>query len=595
MPRLKTSIIALLIVLVVSYALAYLFETRRVAAIQERSIAVRVGELDRQIKQLSFVPRLLSDDATIVIAALTAPESSENTQLASRRLQTAQIESGLDFAFLMNPRGITIATSNWASELSFIGNDYSFRPYFQTAIKGSTSTYFAVGATTGIPGYFIAEPVTRRGEVLGVVVAKMALTAPVDTWREFDDQTIVLDEYGVVILATQPQYLYHPTQPLSESDIAEIRRERRYPIANLEDQDGLLRFMQYRQYSSELQSQPWQMVTLVSRSSIHQMAGLITAICLVLALLTLSFLRVYHQQKRLVATQLRHAGELEGQVALRTRELEQAQNALIAESNYAVLGRMSAAINHEINQPLASLRLNLASLRKLIEQPNHNVDEIEDIVVESDRTTKRIGLVVATLRNFTRGNTMRRETIEISKLVQEVSATIKSERPSMSKHLSVSTCDSASTLEGDNVLLQQALLNLLYNAIDAVLHHDSPLLTISVTEPQTGGMYTAAINQPQDIAKVDVTGWYIKVSVKDNGGGVPSEMIPALFEPFNANNNANKKQQQGLGLGLSITKQIAESHAGILIYENNSTGSIFSLLLPVVTPAWSLENAAFDE
>ena len=571
----------------VSYALAFLFETRRVAAIQERSISVRVGELDRQIKQLSFVPRLLSDDATIV----TATESLENTQLASHRLQTAQIESGLDFAFLMNPRGVTIASSNWDSQLSFIGNDYSFRPYFKTAIKGNTSTYFAVGATTGVPGYFIAEPVTDRGEVIGVVVAKMALTAPVDTWKEFDDQTVVLDEYGVVILATQPQYLYHPTKPLSESDIAEIRRERRYPVTRLEGQGGVLEFELYRQYSSKLQSQPWQMVTLVSRSAIHRMAALITTICLVLALLTLLFLRVYHQQKRLVATQLRHAGELEGQVALRTKELEQAQNALIAESNYAVLGRMSAAINHEINQPLASLRLNLASLRKLIEQPNQNVDEIEDIVVESDRTTKRIGLVVATLRSYTRGNTMRRETIETSRLIQEVTSTIKSERPSMSKHLNVSTSDAPSTLEGDNVLLQQALLNLLYNAIDAVLHHDSPLVTLSVTEAQTGDQCAAIINQPRDITKIDATGWYVKISVKDNGGGVPSDMIPALFEPF----NANKKQQHGLGLGLSITKQIIESHAGILVYEDISDGSIFSLLLPVLTPVRSLENAAFDE
>lgn len=579
MPRFKTTAIGLVLLFLVSYALAYLYEKQRIETIQERSISARVSELDRQIKQLSFVPKLLSDDATIVTAAL----DSSKAQLASDRLKKAQIESGLDFAFLMNPSGITVAASNWDSPLSFIGRDYSFRPYFQTALKGMSSTYFAVGATTGIPGYFIAEPVTRLGDVIGVVVAKMALTAPVDTWQEFEDQTIVLDEYGVIILASQPQILYHPAKPLSDAEIAEIRRERRYPITNSEQQSTDSVIAPYRQYSSRLQSQPWTMMTLLSRWSVHQTAATIAIMCSILASLALLLLRVYHQKNQLVSTQQRLAKELEEQVALRTKELEQAQNALIAESNYAVLGRMSAAINHEINQPLTSLRLNLASLRKLIETPNHNVDDIEDIVVESDRTTKRIGLVVSTLRNFTRGNTVRRETIKTGNLIQEVTATIRSERPLMSKHLSVSVCENPPALKGDNVLLQQALLNLLYNAIDAVIGQKNPVLGLSLSRPQLGASYTSIINQTKDSVAIDPSAWYLKISVTDNGGGVPSEMIPALFAPF----HAHKNQQQGLGLGLSIAQQITESHAGVIVHEAISDGSVFSLLLPVILPSHS--------
>ncbi|MFK7853255.1 MAG: ATP-binding protein [Granulosicoccus sp.] len=576
----RTSIgLALIAVLLAIYAAAYVFELNKVKNTHMRSIAAHVVQFDRQIEQLSFIPKLLSGDTNIVNAIrLTTPE---HVQLANLRLQKAQIDSGLDFAFLMNMEGITVASSNWGNAVSFVGKDYSFRPYFKNAARGMSSTYFAVGATTGVPGYFIAEPVSVNSIVMGVVVAKMALSAPVETWRGLDFETAILDEYGVAILASSNELLYRATRPLLASEIDELNNERRYPTDMLENSSISKTSEKYRKYSAHLQSEPWQYITLVAKHTYHLRAAYISAISFAFACIALLLFRTYRQQRHMVASEQRHSRELEGQVKRRTAELEKAQDALIAESNYAILGKMSAAINHEINQPLASLRLNLASLRKLVENPSGNVKDIEEIVVESDRTTKRIGLVIASLRNYTRKNRMRVESINVMNLIEEVASSIRIERPTMSKHLTLSGSLNKILIDGDRVLLQQALFNLLYNAIDSVIQNEHPIITLSLIDPMPGPEILKSYDQEYTLERIkntDPSKCYVGISVKDNGDGVPLEILPSLFEPF----STNKDHQGGLGLGLTIANQIAESHKGMLIYSRVTNGSRFTLLLPTV-------------
>lgn len=562
------------------YAMAYLFELNRVSTAQSRAISAQVKELDRQIERLSFIPKLLSADTEIVKAVTVSSASS--IKAANLRLEAARNDSGLDFAFLMDTKGITVASSNWNNEVSFVGNDYSFRPYFKGALLAKTSTYFAVGATTGEPGYFIAEPVIEGSRVIGVVVAKMALDAPVETWEGLNFETAITDEHGVVILTSKKQLLYKPTHPLTTVEINTIQSERRYPVTYLETQKAEQAFSQYRKYMSRLRTEPWQYITLVPRKSYHLMAFYLSAITLAFVCIGLLLLRIYRQQKRLVTVEQEHSRALEDQVLERTEALERAQHALIAESNYAILGRMSAAINHEINQPLASLRLNLASLRKLIENPSDNVEEIETTVIDSDRTTKRIGLVITTLRNYSRNNRMHMDKIDINALLDDVTGAIRIERPKMCEHIDVTNASVDIRVEGDKILLEQALLNLLYNAIDSVIQATNPKVTLAVRNPSSGADI-ASLHEKEYTADrtsaLDMTQYYVSISVTDNGGGVPKHLIPNLFEPF----TTGKDTHGGLGLGLTIANQIAESHRGVLIYTGVTDGSTFTLLLPALT------------
>jgi len=268
-------------------------------------------------------------------------------------------------------------------------------------------------------------------------------------------------------------------------------------------------------------------------------------------------------QKNLAATEKRHARQLELEVQQRTDELKSAQQALIIESNYAMMGRVSGAINHEVNQPLASLRLNLATLRQLIESPDYDIAEIQQIVIDSDRTTKRIGRVITTLRNLTNQKRTEHSKVNMLRVIAEVRETIERERPVMYRSLSFTVGEALPAINGSEVLLQQAVLNLLYNAFDAVVDVENPKVELMAYATDT-----------------DIT-----IDVVDNGCGVSELVAASLFKPFVSDNTG----KSGLGLGLTLVEMIAQDHGGLLQYkpvpdgvaDRVAPGSIFILKIPI--------------
>jgi two-component system C4-dicarboxylate transport sensor histidine kinase DctB len=234
--------------------------------------------------------------------------------------------------------------------------------------------------------------------------------------------------------------------PLTEEQFKQLERDRRYTLQPArvvahepESQTRVIRNdigeSTYLMFSQSLVTEPWQLLALVAQRSIHQQTTLLLAAIVSVALIGFLCLRVFQQQRQLVQSEQRNSQSLEEQVARRTRELELAQQRLISESNFAMLGRMSAAINHEINQPLASLRLNLASLRTMIELPEADQDEISQIVVDSDRTTKRIARVISSLRSLVRKSDLQFHVVDLEKVVRDVFDTVQRERTVASKYL----------------------------------------------------------------------------------------------------------------------------------------------------------------
>ena len=492
-----------------------------------------------------------------------------NLANANQSLLQAQISSRASFAFVMDTSGTTVASSNFMDEVSFVGKNYGFRPYFQRAMELEQATFFAVGATTGIPGYFVAHAVRHSGELKGVVVVKTELAGLFDAWRLAPYEWVALDEFGVAILSTKNDFLYSTTRELSGSERRRIDNDRRYvPAASSQfninpvdqtasRQDDQSWFVQGRGLTAE----KWQLLLVIEQYWVWLRAlYYVLALGSVLTIIALIY-RNLLIQKRLAATEHRHAHDLEIEVEERTKQLRATQEELIAESNFAMLGRMSAAINHEVNQPLASLRLNLASLRKVLDQPNSDPSEIRQIVVDSDRTTKRIGRVVTTLRSLAGSKKTQFIHVRIDSLVADVVETVRRERPEMSKALEVSGSDARLEVLGDEILLQQLLLNLLYNAFDAVLTIDNPVVSLKVSHQRNS----------------------VSLDIVDNGRGVSDAVKPALFKPF----SSDKSKVSGLGLGLTLAKMIADEHKASLNYRPvkkefpPSTGSVFTLTMPL--------------
>lgn len=561
---LKLSLVAL--GLLALWQLCLWYTISDVQASQQRQQRAQRVDLDRQLDQFSFIPKLLSEDIQIR-EALEQPDTN-SILAANMRLSRTQQGSGLDVAYLLDGSGNTVASSNWTDALSFVGIGYSFRPYFKNAIKGRAATFFAVGVTSGIPGYFIAQPVFAREQVLGVVVAKVELAVLVDSWSQLPYESVVTDEFGVIILSTRQDLLYTPTRVLNSEQKSQLQDERRYQLT--EPTRQFISEHSAKRYSQRLTNEPWQLLSLSNEVGIQRRAMVLTiaiaSLCLIAYLLT----RLYQQQVRLVRSEQRHSLELEEKVLHRTRELETAQQRLISESNFTMLGRMSGAINHEINQPLASLRLNLASLRTMIENGDADQNEIKQIVVDSDRTTKRIGRVISSLRSLAQKNESRFELFDVAKLINEVYGTVQRERQAVSRHLCIENADINIFVLGDEILIQQALLNLLYNAFDAVLGIKEPRVVLSIQRERC-----SAIND--DTNKRAVNQEYVVICVSDNGPGISPSVATTLFEPF----ATSRGKTDGLGLGLTIARQIALDHGGELRYDADAITCQFTLELPV--------------
>jgi two-component system C4-dicarboxylate transport sensor histidine kinase DctB len=585
-----TIIIAALIVLLIT---AWVIELWRAQEFLQTQVEQQTKELDRELAQLSILPRLLSIDPRMA-AALTGA-APDVISIANHALATTKTESGVSFAFLMNTDGDTIASSNWNDPVSFVGKNYKFRPYFYGALQGRLSTFFAVGATTGVPGYFIADAVRSDDQVIGVIVVKMELDRLLESWSENGFKSLLVDELGVVILSTEAALLYAPTAAIAPGVRSIIDEDRRYTLntrSSLQSLQNTIGRNQVWRLSSnsnnntgnsngnstgnsstlyisvdeKLNSENWTLHNFLPLSAIVK--GALPYFAILSSLLAIAYLsiRSYRQRKLIALTRERHAASLEFEVKQRTSELESAQQALIAQSNFAMLGRMSAAINHEINQPLASLRFNLATLRQMIDKPRPANDDLRETIIESDRTTKRIGRVVETLRSVARQGNRDLSQVGIKHLIGEVSNIVRRERPTAVTALSVeSNPDAQQTcVWGNEILLQQALLNLLYNALDAVLD----------TSNATVKLY----------ARLQAENETITIGVVDNGGGIDPSLVEHLFQPF----QAEMTHRKGLGLGLTLAKQIVEDHNGVLSYEPaQNGGSHFTVQLPIHSDARS--------
>ena len=579
--------------LVLVSVLIVVTERQKFAREQQDQLTAKTTDLEQLLKQFAVLPAILASDPRLRNALTERTDTSQT--LANLVLQRAAEKSDARFAFLIDSSGNVLAASNHADEVSFVGNNYGFRPYFSKAINGTAATFFAVGATTGIPGYFASEPVRNGSDVIGVVVVKLESSQLPVSWREGSSIALVTDELGVAILSTDQKLLYNSTSTLDAESVELIQNERRYQVTS---QSHLDRRAENRWHHNDagsdssyfvrsqlLEIEPWTLSLLIpsSKYNILTLRKLFAlyAVCLLGALLW----RTYWQQVKLSEERAQLAKRLEESVNEKTIELQNAQNALIAESNFVMLGRMSAAINHEINQPLASLRFDLATLRQLIENENNknetstsaemekDKDSMTSTVVDLDRTAKRITRVIDTLRALPNKQNAAFVSIPIGDLIDEVAATLVRERPVLSRALSVDSSaidDQGYCVSGEPILLQQALLNVLYNALDAIANLETPQAQLHAFESNNK----------------------MCIEVRDNGPGIDASIASRIFEPF----ESDPDKTSGLGLGLTLARQIIKDHGGTVHYQrkihsmdhagkttaNETEVTVFSIMLPLL-------------
>jgi two-component system, LuxR family, sensor kinase FixL len=235
---------------------------------------------------------------------------------------------------------------------------------------------------------------------------------------------------------------------------------------------------------------------------------------------------------------------------------QQLRERLILVSRLAMVGEIAAGIAHEVNQPLAAISNYASASARLLAASEPDIDEVQTALREIGTQAVRAGDIIRRLRRLARSPQMRRERANINTLVSEIAELARSDATRRDVRFELDLAPDVPAVDIDGGQIQQALLNLLWNALQA--------LDSGPTRPRQLRIATRLTPEGQ-----------VAIDICDNGPGVPAEAAPRLFEPFFST------KPDGTGLGLPMSRTIAESHGGTLHYRpNEPSGACFVLRLP---------------
>jgi two-component system, NtrC family, C4-dicarboxylate transport sensor histidine kinase DctB len=317
----------------------------------EATLDLTLRVLDGHLQRYEAVPDLLADSDNLR-ALLESPDDpvgrmALNIWLARKRAQLDALD-----IYVITPDGQTIAASNYDRDDSFIGENFSYRPYFQQAIAGNKGRFYAIGTTSGVRGYYFAAPVRgRTGTITGVVVVKIGLDVTEAEWRSQSARIMVTDPDGIVFMSSYPAWLNQGLLPLTPERMARAVRERRYadrPLRELPHQllqeAGVTRISlansngsphEYIMASKLLPRAEMTVRVLLDTGEVYAQARLAVLAVMLFVGATVAGLGVVLQRRARLAErfalQEQTKAELERRVALRTADLARVNTLIEAE------------------------------------------------------------------------------------------------------------------------------------------------------------------------------------------------------------------------------------------------------------------------
>ena len=545
-----------------------------------RQLELMAPDLQSLLERFETLPFVLGQQRELAQALAHADDPALLEQ-TNRMLQTIQRQAKVGALYLLDRQGLTIAASNFDQPLGFVGKNFSYRPYFSEALAGRAGRFYGIGTNTGEAGYFIAQPVFRngstRGPVDGVIVVKITLDEFERTWASSDDPILLADRSGVIFRTNRPGWRYHSLHPLDAATRAELARTQQYMgqrIAPLAGKPGPYVARAVGRLSWQLMLFPGRERAL--RAGIQWAAGAV----LLLACAGVSGWALHQRRRRLQermesrAALQRAAHDLERRILDRTealsatnRDLAQ-KNATLQETErllrstrdefvqagkLAMLGQMAAGVTHELNQPLAAIRAFADNARTFLargmpEQATGNLAHISDAAA-------RMGAIIAQLKGFARKDEAI-TSVDLARSLQASSFLLENDFRRHDAGLAIDTGSAPLRVTGNAVRIEQVLINLLRNALDAV---------------------AAAADRRVCVSMAREDGWAV-VRIRDSGAGISEQAAAHLFEPF----FTTKPSGQGLGLGLAISSSIVQAMNGRLAARNHEGGGAqFELRLPL--------------
>ena len=563
MRLLATAIVALGVV-VVFVANSLLTErfTESVRNRAELRLALFSGNIQSELQRTAVVPLLLSRDP-VLMSALQDGDFSQT----SARLIELQGEIAAAEIKLLDADGRTVA----ATDRNIIGTGHSGEAFFVEPRRTPETVFTVAEKSSGGFAFSYARAMRSGGRLLGVVVVDVDMMKLERGWAAFADTVAVTGSDGRILLATEPRWRGRSLEEalaLSEAPSPWQRLTRNAVAALGMAPDAWLRGEPMLQTEARLPFRGWRLHSFTRADSVRERVNGVLALVIMgfAILLTLSFWVTSRRARFQTALFARESAELRAlnlrlqrEIAEREKaqqDLAVAEQTLAQSSKLAVLGEMSAAVSHELNQPLAAMKTYLAGARLLLQR--RRPEEALSAFQRIDDLIDRMGAITRQFKGFARKGGDAFAPVDLRSCVSAALAMMEPQLRTGRVTLTRSLPPVPVTVLGDRVRLEQVIVNLLRNALDATAETPQPQIDILLSAGETAVL-----------------------TVRDNGHGIAD--LDRLFEPF----VTTKRAGEGVGLGLAISSGITADHGGRLTARNGrgGDGAVFELQLPLAMAA----------
>jgi two-component system C4-dicarboxylate transport sensor histidine kinase DctB len=525
----------------------------------ELRLALYSGNLMAELRRNAIVPQLLAKDPALI----TALETGDFSKSTARLISYVE-EIGAASFVMLDADGRAVAST----ERTELGRNYRESEFYLTAIRSNMTIFALEQGQSGAFQFTYARRIEAQGQVLGVIAVLVDLQQFERAWAGISDALFVTNSEGVIILATEPRWrglteaealARQPAEGAIERALQATTDWTQVPADAYIQGEGVMR------EDARIPFRGWRITSFTTYTSVREKVNAVLALEIMgfAILLALAFYLLSRKTAlRMAIFQQESAGlralnlRLQREIAERERMQESlavAEQSLAQSSKLAALGEMSAAVSHELNQPLAAMKTYLAGARLLVrrnrpEEALSSFQRIDDLI-------ERMGAITKQLKSYARKGGDDFAPVVLNEAL--ASALSMMEPQLKQRHVRISRIvpDEDVRVMGDRVRLEQVIINLLRNALDA---------TESVTDPE--------------IEIILAVGETATLTVRDNGPGI--ENLDDLFEPF----FTTKQPGDGVGLGLAISSGIVSDLGGRLSARNGQDGgAVFEVQLPILS------------
>ena len=533
----------------------------------ELRLALYSGNLLSELRRNAIVPQLLARDPTLISALTT-----EDYSLSTQRLISFVEEIGAASLVLLDREGRAVAST----DRNRLGTNYRRESFFVDALRANDTIFNVQRRESGSFHFSYSRRISAQNVTVGVIVVEVDLQKFERAWAGISDAVLVTNSEGVIVLATEPRWrgmteaealAQQPPESAIQRAIQATADWTALPADAYVMGEAVIRM------EGRIPFRGWRIASFTTYTSVRERVNGVLALEIMgfAILLALAFYLTSRKNALRMALFQRESAELRLLNARLQREIAErekvqetlavAEQTLAQSSKLAALGEMSAAVSHELNQPLAAMKTYLAGARLLLRR--NRPDEALSSFQRIDDLIERMGAITRQLKSYARKSGDQLTPVNMGEALASALSMMEPQLKQRRIAISRALPDQPVMVMGDRIRIEQVMINLLRNAMDA---------TQTVTAPEIDIILAA--------------GETATLTVRDNGEGIKD--LENLFEPF----YTTKKPGEGVGLGLAISSGIVNDLGGRLTARNaKDGGAVFEVQLPILGNDSEIEAA----